>query len=75
MVTNSEIDEWIHKAEGKEKLRRMVYMDALKFGFGGGFNYAHQKGASKPAKFVKSVREIFLSYYPFQDIAMAVVGE
>ena len=36
MKTNSEINEWIQEATGKEKLRRMVEMDALTFGFGGG---------------------------------------
>ena len=75
MKTNSEINEWIQEATGKEKLHRMIEMDALTFGFGGGFDYAHQKGANKPAEFVKTVRQIILSYYPFEEIAMAAVGE
>lgn len=75
MKTNSEISEWIEEATGKEKLRRMIEIDALTFGFGGGFGYAHQKGANKSAKFVKTVRQIILSYYPFHDIVMSAVGE
>jgi hypothetical protein len=75
MKTNSEINEWIHEEEGLERLRRMIEMDSLTFGFGGGFNYAHQKGADKPFKFKKTVREIILSYYPFQDIALRITGD